>query len=89
MSDAVTLAVLREIRDEARATRTELSAQLDEAIVRLDRVEDALVDLGERQRFGVRWLKAGARRDRKHESEVAALDARVTVLEERLPPREP
>jgi hypothetical protein len=94
MADEVTLAVLREIRDETRATRVELSARidgvserLDQAVLRLDRVEGALVELGTQQRFIVRWIKAGARRDRELEGDVRDLKERVSALEERLPPR--
>ena len=74
--DEVTVAVLREIQDEIRSTRTELSARIGQTNERLDgmheslssrvdetnervgRVETALLDLAEQQRFVVRWLKA-------------------------------
>ena len=72
--DALTLTVLREIRDEIRTTN-----------VRLGRVETAILDLAEQQSFVVRWLRAGTRRDRRLEEDIVKLTARVDAVEARLP----
>jgi len=81
--DAVTLAVLREIRDEIRSTRVDLTARIDETNSRLGHLESAMVDLAQQQQFVVRWLKAGTRRDRRFERDLIALTARVDRLESR------
>ena len=89
MSDEVTLAVLREIRDEVRATRTDLSARIDATNERLDEmnerlghVEHGLTELAQQQQFAVRWLKAGTRRDRSIEQRLLKLEKRVDAIEE-------
>lgn len=94
--DAVTLTVLREIRDEIRSTndrldqtRVELTAQLDQTRVelsgRLANLEGAMGELAQQQAFVVRWLKAGSRRDRRLERDVIKLTERVDAMEARLP----
>jgi chromosome segregation ATPase len=94
----LTLAVLREIRDELKSTRADLSSRIDQTNERLDQtnerldqtnerlsgLEGAMQDLAVQQRFVVKWLKAGTRRDHKLEADVAELRARVGVLEERV-----
>jgi hypothetical protein len=85
MSDEVTVAVLREIRDEARQTNERLGHVEAVFAERLGRVEAVLIDLAEQQRFVVRWLAASTDRDRRLEQEVDALKARVDAIEEHLP----
>ena len=92
--DEVTVAVLREIRDEIRSTRTELSTRIDQTNERLEQtnerlgvVEATLLDLAEQQRFVVRWLKAGGGRQRELDRRVDTLETRVDAIEERLPDR--
>lgn len=87
----LTLAVLREIRDELKSTRDELkstradlSARIDETNERLSGLEGGMQELAVQQRFVVQWLKAGTPRDRRLETDVAELRARVGVLEERV-----
>ena len=73
----LTLAVLREIRDEIRSTREELrstreelssridgtNTRLDELTLRVGAVEHGLLDLAEQHRFIVRRLDALEQRD--------------------------
>jgi hypothetical protein len=65
--DALTISILKDIREELRTTRTELKGELHDLKVelkaelvgtnaRLGVVEGALLDLAEQQRFVVRWL---------------------------------
>ena len=98
MSDELTLAVLREIRDEIRLTRTDLGQRIDATNQRIDatnqridgtndrlgHVESALLDLAEQQRFVVRWLTADERRSKHLEAEVDELRGRVESLERRV-----
>ena len=72
-----TLTVLREIRDEIRATNERLDATNE----RLGHVELGLLDLAEQQRFVVRYLRAGSDRDHRFEQDLAALRTRVEALE--------
>ncbi len=67
-----TLTVLREIRDEIRATNA-----------RLGYLELGMLGLAEQQRFVVRCLQAGSERDHRFEHDLAALRARVEALEAR------
>ncbi|RLB51779.1 MAG: hypothetical protein DRJ42_16250 [Deltaproteobacteria bacterium] len=94
--DALTLTILREIRDEIRDTRVELGSRIDQTNSRLDQVsidlgsrldhvESAILGLAEQQSFVVRWLKAGTRRDRHMERDVIKLTGRVDAIEARLP----
>lgn len=79
-----TLAVLREIRDEIRATNSRLDAtnsNLGSMNERLGHVELGLLDLAEQQRFVVRYLRAGSDRDHRFEQDLAALRSRVDALE--------
>jgi len=92
----MTVEILRQIRDEIRATRTDLSGRLDQTNERLDVVtarlgtmEGALLDVAEQQRFVVRWLRAGTRRDKQLEKRVDQVEARVDALETRTGSREP
>jgi chromosome segregation ATPase len=94
-NDDLTLAVLREIRDEVRSTRTELGARLDETNARLDEtnarlgetnarlgvLEHTMLDLAEQQAFVVRWLKGNTTRERRVERDLLKLTARVEALE--------
>ncbi len=91
----LTLHVLRQIRDEIVSTRTELSARIDTmrddlgsridvTNVRVDKVEHALLDLAEQQRFVVRHLQALTTRDRRLEDEVGELRGRLEVVEKKL-----
>lgn len=77
--------VLREIRDEIRATRTELKAEiagtnarLDTTNSRLEVVEHTLSDLAAQQVLAIRYMKNTFGR---HENELEELDDRVTALE--------
>ena len=55
MTGDATLTVLREIRDEVRAT----NVRLDRSEQRLGHIEAALLDVAEQQRSMVRWLRSG------------------------------
>ena len=79
-----TVQILREIRDEVRSTRVELSSRIDQTNSRLDQVEHALVDLAEQQRFLVHHAKALTERDRRIELDVDKLAERVDAIEDRL-----
>jgi hypothetical protein len=83
--DALTITVLREIRDEIRETRADLGARLDQTNQRLGHLEEAMVELAQQQGFVVRWLKAGTRRDRRIEEDLLKLTTRVDAIEARLP----
>ncbi|MCZ7687553.1 MAG: hypothetical protein M5U28_55965 [Sandaracinaceae bacterium] len=59
--ESLTVEILRQIRDEIVATRTDLGARIDQTNVRLDQtntrldaVEHTLLELSEQQRFVVR-----------------------------------
>ena len=85
--------VLREIRDEIRATRIELKAEiagtnvrldatnarLDTTNARLEVVEHTLTDLASQQVLAIRYMKNTFGR---HEGEIEDLDERVTALED-------
>ena len=85
--------VLREIRDEIRATRIELkteiagtnarldttNARLDTTNARLEAVEHTLADLASQQVLSIRYMKNTFGR---HEDELEGLDDRVTTLED-------
>ncbi|MEM9068795.1 MAG: hypothetical protein AAGE52_09825 [Myxococcota bacterium] len=93
MNDEITIAVLREIRDEIRgtreeirSTRTELGARIDATNERLGAVEGAVLELAEQQRFVVRWLKADHARGGRVEADVEDLKGRVDRIEARLGP---
>lgn len=97
----LTLAVLREIRDEIRSTRDELrstreelssridgtNTRLDHLTARVGAVEHGLLDLAEQQRFIVRRLVARTSRDRRVDTELATLRLRIDALEQRSPSR--
>lgn len=77
--------VLREIRDEIRATRTELKAEiagtnerLDTTNARLEVVEHTLSDLASQQVLAIRYMKNTFGR---HQDELEELDDRVAALE--------
>jgi cob(I)alamin adenosyltransferase len=93
--DALTLAVLREIRDELVSlggrvddTRRELSSGIDVTNSRLSHVESAVLELAQQQTFVVRWIKAGSRRERRLETDLLKLEKRVDAIEARLPDAE-
>jgi hypothetical protein len=93
MSDSpLTLAVLREIRDEIKSTRTEFTGELravgedlgrriDGTNERVGLVENTLLELAQQQRFTVRYTRTMAERGSSVEDEVADLKRRVGVLE--------
>jgi chromosome segregation ATPase len=94
----LTIEILKQIRDEIRATRTDLSARIDQTNARLDQtnvrldqsnerlgaVESALLDLAEQQRFVVRMLRTGVSKDRHLEDEVDTLRTPVDAIEAKL-----
>jgi len=100
--DALTLAVLKEIRDEIRTTRTDVNERLDRTNERLDQtnerldetnfrlghLETTMNELAHQQSFVVRWLKAGTARDRRMETGLVKLTARVDAIEARIPDTE-
>lgn len=84
--DSLTVAILKDIRDGVR----DISVRLDQTNVRLDQtnerlghVENALLELAQQQTFMIRWLKAGAARDRRLERDLIKLEKRVDALEDR------
>lgn len=94
----ITTTILREIRDEIVATRTELAARIDSlgeslgaridvtnAHVRV--VETTVLELAEQQRFVVRHLRTLTMRDRRLEEDVTDLRTRVSAIERRMPRR--
>lgn len=101
---SITVAILRDIRDEMIKTRIELSGRIDqlgdridrtrtELGERIDRVEGAVLEVAEQQRFVVRHLRVLTTRDRTIEADVDRIDAdveslreRVDTIEKRLPP---
>ncbi len=96
--ESLTVEILRQIRDEIVATRTDLGARIDQTNVRLDQtnirldqtntrldaVEHTLLELSEQQRFVVRHLEAPTARDRTLERDVDELRTRVDAIEKRL-----
>jgi len=95
VDDSVTVAVLKEIRDELKSTRTELRTGLadvraelattrEELSARISLVETAVLDVAEQQRFVVRWLRANRERERGTESALLKLTRRVDAIEHRL-----
>lgn len=89
--ESLTVEILRQIRDEIVATRTDLGARIDQTNVRLDQtntrldaVEHTLLELSEQQRFVVRHLEALTARDRTLERDVDELRTRVDAIEKRL-----
>ncbi len=97
----LTVEILKQIRDELVATRTDLGARIDQTNQRLDQanerldqtnerlsaVEGTLLDLAEQQRFVVRHLSTLSDRDRRLEADVDELRARVDAIEERIASR--
>jgi len=90
-TEALTVSILREIRDEIRATRQDLGARIDQTNARLehtnlrmDKVEETLLELAEQQRFVVRYIKTLAERDRRFDTELAELRGRVDSIEKRI-----
>jgi len=86
-----TLVVLREIRDEIRATREDLGQRIEATNTRLDGTNERLsllevgfLDIAQQQRFVVRYLRAMSERDHRFEEDLAALRARVEAIEARL-----
>lgn len=77
--ESLTVAILREIRDEIRST----NSRLDQTNERLGHVEETLLDLAEQPRFLVRHAKTSMERDRKLADEVDDLRERVEALEAR------
>lgn len=82
--ESLTVEILRQIRDEIVATRTDLGARIDQTNTRLDAVEHTLLELSEQQRFVVRHLEALTARDRMLERDVDELRTRVDAIERRL-----
>jgi len=91
----LTVQIPRQIRDETITTRTqlngridhmrtELSGRIEETNTRVDKVEHALLDLAEQQRFVVRHLSALTTRDRRLEDEVGELRGRLEVVEKKV-----
>jgi len=66
------------------AMRDDLGSRIDVTNVRVDKVEHALLDLAEQQRFVVRHLQALTTRDRRLEDEVGDLRGRLEVVEKKL-----
>jgi len=64
--------------------RGELSGQIQQTNLRVDKVEHALLDLAEQQRFVVRHLQAPTTRDRRLEDEVGELRGRIEVVEKKV-----
>ncbi len=92
-SSDLTLEILRQIRDEIRATREDLGGRIDQTNLRLDQtnsrldhVETTLLDLAEQQRFLVRHAVAGRDRDERVDRELEGLKSRVEAVEARLGP---
>lgn len=90
----LTVEILKQIRDEIRATRTDLSeridqtnSRLDQTNSRLDKVEETLVELATQQRFVVKFLRENRDREVRLENEVDHLRHRVDEIEARLPPK--
>lgn len=93
MSDTadLTIQVLRQIRDEIITTRTDLAVRIDRTNERIDgtnerveRVEHALLDLAEQQRFVVRHLRTLSERDRRLEEDITEIRGRLEVVEKKL-----
>lgn len=86
--ERLTIEILRGIREELVTTRRDFSVQLqelgDRVDARLSVVESTLLEMAEQQRFVVRQLGALGARDRRIETEVDDLKARVDKIEERL-----
>lgn len=94
--------LLRQIRDEIIATRTDLGGRIDrlqehlgdridttnERIdtlgLRVEKIEETLVEMASQQRFIVRNFHTLARRDVRIESEVDELRGRLEVVEKKL-----
>lgn len=94
--------LLRQIRDEIVATRTQLgaaidrvsdrvdvlgdslSARIDQTNVRVEKIEETLVEMASQQRFIVRNFQTLARRDVRIETEVDELRGRLEVVEKKL-----
>lgn len=88
----MTVEILKQIRDEIRDTRVELSGRIDrtreelsgridQTNFRLGSVEGALLELATQQRFVVRYVTAIGDRDSRLDGEVADLRVRVEALE--------
>lgn len=83
----LTVQILRQIRDEIVRTNERLDVandRLDTTNTRVERVEHALLDLAEQQRFVVRHLQALTTRDRRLEDEVGELRGRIEVVEKKV-----
>ncbi len=83
----LTVQILRQIRDEIVRTNERLDVandRLDTTNTRVERVEHALLDLAEQQRFVVRHLQALTTRDRRPEDEVGELRGRIEVVEKKV-----
>lgn len=94
MANDLSVEILKQIRDELIATRTDLGARIDQTNERLDQtnerlsaVEGTLLDLAEQQRFVVRHLSALTDRDRRLEADVDELRTRVDAIEKRMAER--
>ena len=94
------LEVLREIREELRTTRQELSSRLDatreELSGRIDATRAelssgigatnaAMLELAQQQRFIVAHFRALTERDHRFDAELTELRVRVAALESREP----
>lgn len=95
-SNDITVEILKEIRDAVRVTndrvdqlRIDIDQRLDQTNARIDQTNTVLLDLAEQQRFVVRYLKGHSTRDTEIQGEIAALRARVEVLEEKVDRRSP
>ncbi|MDQ3031481.1 MAG: hypothetical protein M3Y87_03620 [Myxococcota bacterium] len=93
----LTIQILREIRNEIVTSRedvgaridtlrTELGGRIEQTNVRVEKVEHALLDLAEQQRFVVRHLQALTTRDHKIEADVEDLRMRLDAVEKKLAP---
>ncbi len=96
--ERLTIEILRGIREELVTFRQDVGVQLrqlgdridgtndriDGTNGRLSVVESTLLEMAEQQRFVVRQLGALGARDRRIETEVDDLKARVDKIEERL-----
>ena len=81
----VTIEILKDIRDEIRAVRSELGQEIrglrEDTNQRFQGVETAILDLAEQNRFIVRYTKVLAERHADVEPRVSALEDRVDRLE--------
>jgi len=88
---SLTVEILKQIRDEIRATREDLGGRIDQTNQRLDQtnqcldhVESTLLELAEKQRFVVRHVTTVRQREDDIEREIGLLKTRMDAVEHRL-----